>query len=191
MISVAKGDDDRAEALSARSTSASITKYVASHRSAVGRLMMGVFEIQTLREAENLSAMLATHCPDPERVAAGIWELLSNAIGHGNLEIGFEEKTMLLESGAFADEVDRRLASLQYARRIARVEFERTKSTIRLTVIDEGRGFDFTSFLKQDAAAERPNGRGILIVAKVSFDRLTYQGCGNRVEAAIELGRSD
>lgn len=190
MTSVAKGDGARVDP-TAQKTSDLITEYVASHTSAVGRMMSGVFEIQTLQEAEHLSTMLATHCPNPEKIAAGIWELLSNAVEHGNLEIDFDEKTKLLENGGFADEVSRRLTLTRYANRIVRVEFERTNNAIHLTVIDEGRGFDFTSFLTADAVAERPNGRGISIVAKSCFDRLTYRGCGNRVEAAIELGSND
>src|SRR5262249_26321766 len=92
------------------STSTSIQNFVATHKSAVGRMVRGVFEIQTLQEAEKLSSMLATHCPNPEKVAPGIWELLSNAVEHGNLEIGLEEKTAHLERGSFAEEVDRRLS---------------------------------------------------------------------------------
>ncbi len=191
MISRANDGVDRPEAPAAQRTSASIREYVASHKSAIGRLVMGVFEIQTLQEAEKLSTMLATHCPDPENIAVGIWELLSNAIEHGNLEISFDEKTKLLKSGTFVNEVNRRLTLAQYAKRIVRVEFERTEDAIRLTVLDEGRGFDFTRFLKGDAIPERPNGRGILMASKACFDRLTYRGCGNVVEAAIELGRTD
>jgi anti-sigma regulatory factor (Ser/Thr protein kinase) len=191
MISRANDGVDRPGAAPAEGTSALIKEYVASHKSGIGRLVMGVFEIQTLQEAERLSTMLATHCPDPENVAVGIWELLSNAIEHGNLEISFDEKTKLLKSGTFANEVNRRIKLAQYAKRIVRVEFERTENAIRLTVLDEGRGFDFASFMKKDAIPERPNGRGIQIAAKTCFDRLTYRGCGNVVEAAIELGRAD
>jgi len=171
----------------ASSTTTSIREFVASHKSAVGRMLRGVFEIRSLQEAEKLSSMLATHCPNPEKVAVGIWELLANAVEHGNLEISFEEKAALLERGGFAAEIDRRLSLPQYANRVVLVDFELTADGIHLTVTDEGHGFDFTHFLNSDTAAARPNGRGIVIASRLCFDRLTYHGSGNRAEALIAL----
>jgi anti-sigma regulatory factor (Ser/Thr protein kinase) len=189
MRAMAPRDNDDGARTTGPSTSAStsIREFVASHKSAVGRMLRGVFEIRSLQEAEKLSSMLATHCPDPEKVAVGIWELLSNAVEHGNLEISFEEKTALLERGAFAAEVDRRLSLPQYAKRLVLVDFELTGSRIRLTVTDQGRGFDFAHFLNSDAPPERPNGRGIVIASRLCFDRLTYHGSGNQAEALIAL----
>lgn len=170
----------------ARATSMSIQQYVTSHRSSVGRMLRGAFEIRTLEQAEKLSAMLATHCPDPEKVAVGIWELMSNAIEHGNLEIKLDEKTALLRRGAFADEVARRLSLPQYIDRQVLVEFERTKTAIHVRISDDGAGFEFADFLNAEGVAGRPNGLGIFIANKMCFDRLVYHGCGNQVEAFIE-----
>jgi hypothetical protein len=159
---------------------------VASERSAVGRFVMGVFELQTLQEAERLTVMLATLCPIPANMSVGIWELLANAIEHGNLGISFEEKTELLQKGALVQETNRRLLLPEYADRIVRVKFEQSKSSIRLFVSDDGRGFDFSIFMQEGLATTRPNGRGILM-ARTVFDHLIYHGCGNEAEATIEL----
>ncbi|MGA2126410.1 MAG: SpoIIE family protein phosphatase [Xanthobacteraceae bacterium] len=164
-----------------------IREYVASHKSAVGRMVLGVFEIQTMGEAEKLSTMLATNYPVPEKVAPGIWELLSNAIEHGNLEISYDEKTKFLEAGGFDEEVARRLKLPEYTDRVARVEFEQTADTIYLRVIDEGPGFDFAQVVDMELSMERPNGRGIYIARSLCFDRLSYRGRGNMVEAATAL----
>src|SRR5262249_13945669 len=110
----------------------------------------------------------------------------ANAVEHGNLEIGFDEKTDLVARQALTDEIGRRLSLPQYAARVVLVEFKRGPSAIHVTVTDHGHGFDFAKFLEVDAGSQLPNGRGILL-ARASFDRLTYLGCGNKVEAVIAL----
>lgn len=167
--------------------SAAILGFVAGHKSAVGRMMAGIFEIRTMSEAEKLSSMLAMHYPSPEKAATGIWELLSNAIEHGNLEIDHEEKARLLHRGQFDDEIAHRLSLVEFSSRVARVEFERRKEAIHLRVTDEGAGFDFMRYLSDDVPGVKPNGRGIFIARRMCFDRLTYWGRGNVVEAAIGI----
>jgi hypothetical protein len=175
-------------ALMAAATSDAIQEYIASHKSAVGRMISAVFEIQTMDEAEKLTTMLATNYPSPERAAVGIWELLSNAIEHGNLEIDYNEKTALLEGGRLVEEITRRLRLPRYADRVARVEFKRTGKAIHLRVSDQGPGFDFEAFQTASIALDRPNGRGISIARNLCFERVTYRGRGNVVEAALEIG---
>jgi anti-sigma regulatory factor (Ser/Thr protein kinase) len=164
-----------------------IREFIAQHKSGIGKLIHGTFEIRTLDEAEKLSTMLANNYPAPERVSTGIWELISNAIEHGNLEIDYAEKAQLLESGLFAGEIARRLSVSPYARRVATVEFKRTRTTIRIRVRDQGKGFDFAKYLNATTLSDGPNGRGIRIASKFSFDRVVYRGRGNVVDAIVEL----
>jgi two-component system cell cycle response regulator len=171
----------------AMSADEAIRDYIASHKSGIGRLVVGLFEIRTLEEAEKLSTMLANNYPVPERVSTGIWELISNAIEHGNLEIDCAEKAQLLHSGYFAEELTRRLALPRYAARVASVEFRRTKTMIRIRVSDQGPGFDFKKYLGATTLSDGPNGRGILIASKFSFDKVIYRGKGNIVDALIKL----
>ena len=164
-----------------------IREFIAQHKSGIGKLIHGTFEIRTLEEAEKLSTMLANNYPAPERVSTGIWELISNAIEHGNLEIDYAEKARLLENGLFADEVARRLSVSPYARRVATVEFKRTKRAIRIRVADHGKGFDFAKYMNATTLSDGPNGRGILIASKFSFDKVIYRSPGNIVDAIIDL----
>jgi anti-sigma regulatory factor (Ser/Thr protein kinase)/DNA-binding NarL/FixJ family response regulator len=174
-------------ALADAATADSIQDFISSHKSAIGRMVTGVFEIQTLDEAQKLSTMLATHYPVPDLVVTGIWELLSNAVEHGNLEIDFDQKMDLLERGIFQDEITRRLGTPKYAGRVARVEFERAADCIRLRVTDQGQGFDYEKFLAADIPMNRPNGRGIFIAGKLCFEQLKYSGKGNIVEGVISV----
>jgi anti-sigma regulatory factor (Ser/Thr protein kinase) len=177
----------RVEKNETKSADEAIRDYIASHKSGIGRLVFGLFEIRTLEEAEKLSTMLANNYPVPERVSTGVWELISNAIEHGNLEIDCDEKARLLRDGDFAEEVTRRLALPRYAGRVASVEFRRTRTMIRLRVTDEGPGFDFRKYLQATPLADGPNGRGILIASKFSFDKVVYHGKGNVVDGVIRL----
>ncbi|MDJ0933039.1 ATP-binding protein [Breoghania sp.] len=154
-------------------------------RSEFGMLMSGVFEFQTLEEAEKLSILLTENTPEPEKVRIGIWELLSNAVEHGNLGIIFEEKNRLLETGRFHQEVTRRLQLKRYRDRVARMTISAGHDSIHLQVRDDGLGFDFHKFLEGELQPERPNERGIRLVCGMCFDRLSYIGSGNTVEATV------
>ena len=164
-----------------------IQKYIAANGSSIGELLSARFSIRTLAEAERLSTMLACHCPNPERTAPGIWELLANAIEHGNLGIPFEEKTRLLREGTFHSEVQRRLDLTPYRERRVLVEFDRGAASISIVITDQGDGFDFMTALETDWTIDLPNGRGIAIASRLSFDTLAYKGSGNCVEATISV----
>lgn len=171
--------------IEARDTTEAIKSYIHTNKPAVGRMISSVFEIRTMDEAEKLSTMLAAQFPDPDRVAAGIWELLSNAIEHGNLEFDCDDKTRMLFDGTFFEQVEHRLNSAPYANRVALVEFRRTKTQVKLRITDEGPGFDFRRFINADFNFDRPNGRGIAIAKRMAFDHLSYKGRGNIVEAWV------
>jgi hypothetical protein len=54
-------------------------------------------------------------------------------------------------------------------------------------IIDQGQGFDCRDYL--DFSTERAfdlHGRGIAMAGKLSFDSLSYLGCGNTVVAAFK-----
>jgi len=157
---------------------------VAERSSAIGLIMGGMFQVRTLSEARNLSTMLSVVCPDPGRIVVGLRELIVNAIEHGNLGITCEEKTALVTRGAWAAEVERRLALPEYRDRLATVQFRREEHRAIFQVRDAGVGFDFRRFLTFDPARMlAPNGRGIAMARMMSFETLTYIGAGNDVIA--------
>ena len=164
-----------------------IQQYVAENKPAIGRLLSGEFEISTMVEAEKLSTMLAAHTPCPDRSSMGFWELLANAVEHGNLEIDYDTKSALLLNGQIEDEIERRLGMEPYRSRVVNVKFKCTKEHVWLRVTDQGAGFDFKAALDAEMPMDRPNGRGILVARNLCFDTLTYEGSGNTVEATINL----
>jgi anti-sigma regulatory factor (Ser/Thr protein kinase) len=179
--------DDVAAATRARAF-AEIRAFLSSHATAIGRLTSARFEIRSFEEAEHLATMLAMQYPDTDRAAFGIWELLANAIEHGNLGIGCGEKAELLRQGRYEEEIRRRMADPVLAARLVTVSFSRRRTSLRLTIVDEGAGFDPTPFLQPATAGEmQPNGRGIRLAAQFSFDDLTYAGRGNQAIATTKL----
>ena len=160
---------------------------VASRRSAVGTIMSGQFEFRTLDEARNLATMLALACPNSDLVAVGLQELLVNAVEHGNLEIGAQEKQALLLSGQWRAEVEKRLQDPRYSGRRVIVNFKRGQRMISLTVQDDGEGFDHAALDKDDGTGTGYRGRGIALARSLSFASVTYLGSGNLVEATLLL----
>jgi anti-sigma regulatory factor (Ser/Thr protein kinase) len=162
-----------------------IKNYVSQSSSSFGRLVQGTFELRTHEEAERLSAMLALNTVIPERASVGFWELLSNAIEHGNLAIDMDLKTELLLQGTFEGEIALRHNLAEYRDRYVTVEFSAQPKKVFLKVMDQGEGFDYEKILTQEITHDRPNGRGIMLAQQFGFDQLEYLGKGNVVEGSI------
>lgn len=146
------------------------------------------FIYRSTDEARALAALLANVAPEPARVVLGLSELMLNAVEHGNLAIGYREKSQLIEGDRLHDEIGRRLCDPRYAHRQAEVLVRRENGSLRFTIRDQGEGFDWRGYL--DMSPERAfdtHGRGIAMSRMISFDSLEYRGCGNEVEAAIRL----
>jgi DNA-binding response OmpR family regulator len=147
-------------------------------------MMRGDYELRTLEEARVLAGLLAQCSADPERIVVGLSELLVNAVEHGNLGITYEEKTALIESGAWEEEVQRRLRLPANRDKRAKVAFERASGELRYRIEDCGAGFDWRRYLEiSPARAFHTHGRGIAMSRSLSFDRVEYFGAGNQVLA--------
>ncbi|WP_346191518.1 response regulator [Dechloromonas sp. ZS-1] len=146
------------------------------------------FVFRTPDEARNLATLVANAAPDPGRVVLGLSELMLNAIEHGNLGIGYDEKTRLLEAGCLQDEIARLLTQAPFSGRRAVLEIERTADSLSFLIRDEGQGFDWNGYLEMSPdRAFDTHGRGIAMSRMISFDALEYRGRGNEVCAVIRL----
>lgn len=146
----------------------------------------GTFSYHTLEESRVLTKLLAAACPEPDRVASGLSELLINAVEHGNLEISYSEKSELLENKKWQQEIEHRLKQAKYAPRYVTVNFKRSRNEITIKITDQGKGFEWQQYL--EISPERSgdcHGRGIAMANLLSFDNLEYKGNGNCVEVTI------
>ena len=148
-------------------------------------LVEGRFRVRTLEEAQSLAVMLANSCAVPAN-AMSIAELMVNGIEHGNLELSYDEKTELLERGAWLEEVTRRLSMQAYRDRVLRVHVTRMDTVMAVYIEDEGRGFDYERYLTMDESRVfHTHGRGIAMAGSVL--KIQYLGSGNRVLVSIPL----
>ncbi len=142
----------------------------------------GKFTFRTLDEGRSLAAMLANACNDSDHVVLGLTELLVNAVEHGNLGIGYEEKSRLNATGEWENEVISRLNQPEHVDKRVIVEFERSENTIVFAILDQGGGFEWQKYLElSPERALDSHGRGIAMANSVSFDRIEYRGKGNEV----------
>lgn len=153
-----------------------------------GLLRRAEFSYRSPEDARALASLVVRAYPDPDRVAVGVWEMLINAIEHGNLEITYAMKSQFLQERCMVQEVAHRLDLPAYRDRAVLVTLERSAEAVTLTVEDEGPGFEWEQYL--DLAPERAfhtHGRGIAMAKALSFDEIAYQGRGNRVVTKVLL----
>ena len=118
--------------------------------------------------------------------SAGLFELMVNAIEHGNLGITYRDTSRFLEEGIHRAEIDRRLGLPENRNKHATVELRRDGERLELRILDCGPGFDYRKYLTVDPRRLfDAHGRGILLAGNV-FD-LEYIDPGNEVRVAITL----
>ncbi len=139
------------------------------------------FEVRTLVDGRLILPFLARFFPDPARAALGLHELLSNAIEHGSLEIGGDEKARQLASNSYDHLLACRQAETAYRSRRVTVYLQRLDDRVEVTVTDQGQGFAWEGFLA--ASADPSKGHGLALVRDQCFDGLSYEGRGNIVRA--------
>lgn len=157
-----------------------------AHVKAMELIDLALFRFSRMEEVGPLIEVLASLCPDPERAASGLTELLVNAVEHGNLGISYADKKRLRLEDRWEAEVARRLVLPEYRDRSVHVRVERHPDRLEFTVTDEGEGFDWRRYMEFDPGrAGDPNGRGIAMARMLSFSTLEYRGNGNTVVATI------
>lgn len=146
------------------------------------------FEFRTLEETEILTEALSKLCPEPSCAMIGLQELLVNAVEHGNLGITFDEKTKMQQENTWQNTIRERLQIPRYLDKIAQIDVEKFEDRLVFTITDQGKGFDWQSFISAQAkACSLSHGRGIAIAQSIGFDHVTYQGAGNIAIATAQL----
>ena len=112
-------------------------------------------------------------------------ELLTNALEHGNLEIGFEDKTKCLSSGGnILQLIEERSKNPDFANRKIHVSYVIGKKSSKFSIKDEGKGFDWRQKSKM-SGSDSFHGRGISLSMQM-VKSLTYNEKGNEVTFSID-----
>lgn len=148
----------------------------------VGTLSEAKFQARTIEDAQNVALLIGGLFDKSEAAATGLYELLVNAIEHGNFGIGFELKAELLAAGTWEEEILRRASLPENAGKVATVTLKRVENALEIEIADQGPGFNWRPFLLiEPSRATRSNGRGIAKANLLAFDSLAYKAPGNVV----------
>jgi hypothetical protein len=144
------------------------------------------FRFRTLEDAEHLAGFIAQLYQDPARVLPGVEALLVNAVEHGNLDIGYQQKSRLIAAGGWRAEIMRRQEDDDYRGKTVEVTLSRRQNGIYAVITDQGKGFEWRRYMTADPSrSSHSHGRGIAMACAKSFDKLTYNETGNQAVAFV------
>jgi CheY-like chemotaxis protein len=176
------------EAIEEHERNSELQKRAAAFETRVDDLIIqGVIRFRTIEEGNRLSAWFGRLSTN-EYTSAGLIELFTNAVEHGNLGITYDDKTELLMDSGLEEEIERRQTLPENDGKFVEVRFARHMDQMNVHVIDQGQGFDYTKYLDFDP--ERvfdPHGRGIALSNNKFFSGVTYLGAGKEVEIEFPL----
>lgn len=122
-------------------------------------------------------------------IRLSLYEMLVNAMEHGNLEINYEMKKNLLEEVIdYQRFLQDRANEEPFRDRKVLVSYTYDTKSISFTITDDGKGFDVSKVPNPHASEnlERLNGRGIFI-SRVNMTQVKYNDKGNQVILYKEL----
>ncbi|CCD87874.1 putative response regulator receiver domain protein (CheY-like) [Bradyrhizobium sp. ORS 285] len=180
VVESAKKEVDRQRNVSSR---------LAVHQAAFGNVVVMRMSLSRPHEVEGVCSLLASLHSEPEAIIQGIYELVQNAVEHGVLRFGLQNKAALLAAGRWQSELDSRGRS-PALRGEVEATMMRKDGHLVLSVKDTGPGFDWRPFLSTDPSrALAPNGRGIARANNYTFSKLVYNEAGNEVVGVIQAKR--
>ncbi len=121
-------------------------------------------------------------------IETGLYEIILNSIEHGNLNINFSEKEKAREEERYEKLLRERSQDPRYKDKKVKIEYTLDNDLVSYVVTDQGKGFDWKklSLKSLDIVNLTRNGRG-LILAKMLFDKVTYNPAGNVVTMCKSL----
>jgi CheY-like chemotaxis protein/anti-sigma regulatory factor (Ser/Thr protein kinase) len=112
----------------------------------------------------------------------GLYEIIVNAIEHGNLGINSKEKAEAILDNTYGGLLGERLRHAEEAGKKVFVTCTYTRDSLSVEVQDQGEGFDFEGLpdMGDPATVMSVSGRGIFLTS-LYFDRVEFREPGNRV----------
>lgn len=117
----------------------------------------------------------------------GLYEMMVNAVEHGNLAITYEEKSKALEENRLTQLMEERAKVPEINQRRVHVDCQISSRELYCKIRDEGSGFDHSSYTSVDDPASlfeemgaSLHGRGIMLT-RLQFDDVRFNAKGNEV----------
>ncbi len=151
-----------------------------------GLVKQARFSYKNLDEVRGLSTLIACLACNAEDVVVGLFELMVNAVEHGNLGITYDEKTALIDNERLSEEIAHRLTLDEYRDKAVTVDLNVTGDEVEVTIRDQGNGFDFANYLEFSMERALDNhGRGIMMANHSGFNSMEYLDGGRTVRCVI------
>ena len=146
----------------------------------VNLILSASFEFKSMDDAQKLAILLACLFPDPQRTFPGLLALLSNAVEHGSIGLGYDKKSELIDQAAHEDAVCGDAND-----KVIEVQFIHKDGRFSVRITDQGKGFDWKSWVGFEQERESStHGYGVL-KALNAFDEVKYNTAGNQVMASV------
>ena len=112
----------------------------------------------------------------------GLYEMLINAIEHGNLGISYEEKTKAQQDNSYLELIKKKMIEADAQGKRVYINSTYRGNTLRVEIRDEGKGFDFNALpdMSDPENMIASHGRGIFLCS-IYFDQVVYTEPGNCV----------
>ena len=117
-------------------------------------------------------------------IRVALYELLMNALEHGNLEISFQEKRKVLDSGqSYNKFLQERMRDPRFSSRKILFQYKVLGDRIEFIIKDEGKGFPVKKYLKrrEKVSSLTPSGKGLYLVERL-MDKICFNKKGNVVK---------
>jgi DNA-binding NarL/FixJ family response regulator len=113
-------------------------------------------------------------------LGVALYETLTNAINHGNLEL--DSKLRQEDESVFHDLAKKRMAKWPYCFRKVHVRASYTRQQVTFVIRDEGPGFNHAQISDPTRAEnlDRIGGRGLLLI-RTFMDEVHHNACGNEI----------
>lgn len=160
---------------------------IGAHQSAFANIRILRMALSKPQEVEPVCSLLSSVHPAPDKVVQGIYELVQNAVEHGVLRFGLQEKQRLLGLGKWREAIEVRCVDPRYRGEVEATILRKDEALV-LTVKDSGPGFAWRSHLTVDPSRSSALcGRGIARANTLIFDKLVYNETGNEATALMRL----
>lgn len=145
------------------------------------------FKFRNLDEARDLCIFSMKFFTHDMQFYTGFWELLTNSIIHGNLDIDSQNKNELIVSGDWENYLKERLENPKYCNKYAALRIQKRSHSYFFEVTDQGKGFDWKEMMNNlHQNIVTPYGRGIMIAKKI-FPTIQYRNQGTIVSFETEM----
>ncbi|MCK5683938.1 response regulator [bacterium] len=133
------------------------------------------------------------NCEEKHKIKLGLYELIMNAVEHGNLGISYEEKGQILEDDGenMVKFYKQRMSDPEHKQKKVYIKVYMDTEILEWTITDEGKGFDWNNIKSplQNSKLDL-HGRGIFL-AGFQFDTMEYFGNGNIVQVTKKILKPD